>query len=301
MGPKPPPDVGRDHPDLMLRKAERVDQDALRLVRHLGGVPDRQQILGRRRSAPRPRAAPWNGRRPCECASAAKSAVPRPRMRSPRRHRPRPNGPPDCPDSRAAPWGHRARARRRIEHRRQRLEVERDQAGRVLGQAAALRHHHRDRLAREAQLPRGQRIGVHMKPDGRDRQRERDAVAAEQGAQIPHRSAPPARPAARAPSPHRCRAGARARPGCARRSHAGDPAAPGRRRSGRAAQQVAILEAQHRAAAKVAAGRGHRRSHVLHFANAAAESLAGLVPATHVLGHASEAWVPGTRPGMIRE
>ena len=44
--PEAAADMGRDHAHLAFRKAERVDDDALGLVRHLGAVPDREQILG---------------------------------------------------------------------------------------------------------------------------------------------------------------------------------------------------------------------------------------------------------------
>ena len=51
-----------------------------------------------------------------------------------------------------------AKPRDRIGHRRQFLEIERDQRQRVLGDAAAVGHHHRDRLADIGDLVLGQHI-----------------------------------------------------------------------------------------------------------------------------------------------
>jgi hypothetical protein len=151
-----------------------------------------------------------------------------------------------------------ASARGRRARRAQPGKVERHQAGGVLGQAAAFRHHQRDRLARVGELALGQRIGIHMKPDGRDRQRQRNAVAGEQRAQIrvgQHR--PHARQRARlggidaAQERMRERAAHEARMQQTRQFQIVDEPA-------RAAQQLAILQPQHRAAAE-AGGRvsGH--------------------------------------------
>ena len=137
-----------------------------------------------------------------------------------------------------------------IEHGRQRLKIERDQARRVLGQAPAVRHYHRDRLACIARLARGQHMGVNVKADGGERQAERDAVAGEQRAQIrigQHR--PHARQRARFAGIDAAQQRMRERAAHeARMQEAGqleiihEPA--------RAAQQSAILQPQHRRAAE---------------------------------------------------
>ena len=44
--PEAAADMRRDHAHLAFGEAERVDDDALGLVRHLGAVPDREQVLG---------------------------------------------------------------------------------------------------------------------------------------------------------------------------------------------------------------------------------------------------------------
>ena len=139
----------------------------------------------------------------------------------------------------------------RIEHGRQRLEIERDQAGRVLGHAAAFGHHHRDRLAHIGELPLGQHRRVHGKADGGERQCQRDAVAGEQRAQLrvgQHR--PHARQCARpagidaAQQRMRERAAHEARMQQARQLEIiHEPP--------RAAQQSPILQPQHRRAARV--------------------------------------------------
>ena len=43
--PKAAANLGRDYPHLVLRESERLNQNALGLVRHLGGIPERQQLL----------------------------------------------------------------------------------------------------------------------------------------------------------------------------------------------------------------------------------------------------------------
>ena len=71
-----------------------------------------------------------------------------------------------------------------IDHRRQRLVVERHQARRILGQRAALRDHQRDRLTHIVSSRSREVAGIDMKPDRRDRQRQRDAVARQQRTQV---------------------------------------------------------------------------------------------------------------------
>jgi len=43
--PEAPADVGRDHPYALFRQPERFDQDPFGLVRHLGRIPDCEQIV----------------------------------------------------------------------------------------------------------------------------------------------------------------------------------------------------------------------------------------------------------------
>ena len=72
----------------------------------------------------------------------------------------------------------------RIGHGRQRIELDRDQACRVLGDIAAVRHDNRNRLAGVAELVERQREWVYVEADGTDRQGERNAVMREQPPQI---------------------------------------------------------------------------------------------------------------------
>ena len=99
----------------------------------------------------------------------------------------------------SAPWARRAKPGDRIGHRRQCLEIERDQGERVLGDAAAVGHHHRDRLADVGDLVLGQHIGIDMEADRAGRQRLRDAVGGEAAAADRRRSAPHARRAGLSP------------------------------------------------------------------------------------------------------
>jgi hypothetical protein len=80
--------------------------------------------------------------------------------------------------------GIRREAGARIEHAGQDAQVKLDQRGGVLGLVPAVGHDQRDRLADVTQLLPRKDAWIGMKPQRRDRQGERNAVAGEQGPQI---------------------------------------------------------------------------------------------------------------------
>ena len=120
----------------------------------------------------------------------------------------------------------------RIDHRRQLFEIERDQGERVLGDAAAVGHHHRHRLADVGDLVLRQHIRIDVEADRAGRQRLRDAVARSAAAGDRRRSAPRARREGPSPRSRRCPSIGHAPPGCAGTRHAARRGYPDRRRSG---------------------------------------------------------------------
>ena len=72
----------------------------------------------------------------------------------------------------------------RIEHRRQRLEIEAHQRRRILGDAPAVGDDERHRLADIGDLVLGEREGIDMETDRRGGDRERNPVAGQQRPQI---------------------------------------------------------------------------------------------------------------------
>ena len=150
--------------------------------------------------------------------------------------------------------------RDRIDHRRQRFQIERDQGQRVLGDAAAFGHHHRDRLADISDLVLRQHEGIDMEAECAGRQRLRDAVAGQERPQVGE-------------GQHRMDAGQGFRragvdafqsPMRHRAPQEGDMQRAGNiqivNEAALAAQQRRVLDAQHAAAEQRCGRRRHRRA-----------------------------------------
>ena len=150
--PEAAADMRRDHPHLALGKAERVDDDALGLVRHLGAIPDREQLFGgveareHGTGLDRMAAALVDAETLCDPMRGFRertlgvAVFQRPlRDQVVRAIEPR-------------LWRTRREGGDGIGDRRQLREVEHDQIGGVLGKRAALGYHHRNRLAGVAHL-----------------------------------------------------------------------------------------------------------------------------------------------------
>ena len=184
LGAKAAADMGRDHAHLVLGQAKRIDQHALGLVRHLGGVPDREQVLDR--VVAREHAARFDRMAAAlvdaETLGQAVRGVGERGLHIAVLHHPMGDQIVRAID----PCFGRATLKPRawIEHGRQRLVVELDQTGSVLGNGAVLRHDERNRLADVAKLPLGEIARIDIKADRRERQGERDAIAGEGGAQV---------------------------------------------------------------------------------------------------------------------
>jgi hypothetical protein len=182
--PEAAADVGRDHPHGILGEAERLDQHTLGLVGHLGRVPDREQIFERIEARDQPT-------RLDRMAAAFVHA----KMRGHAMRGAREGGVDvavfDGPVGdeivgAVDPRPRRARCKSRvgIDHGGKELVVEFDQARRVLGDGTAIRHHQRDRLAHISKLALGEPARIDVVPDRGHRQRQRDAVAGQERAQV---------------------------------------------------------------------------------------------------------------------
>ena len=184
LGTEAAADIGRDDANALFRQTQGLDQDPLGLVRHLRAVPDREQLVGcveaREHAARLDRMsatlvdAKMLGHavdRAGECALDIAVFH-------------HPMG--DQIVGTVEPRLGRARleARARLEHRGQGTHVELDQGRGILGLLPAVGHDQCNRFADVAHLLPGEDARVDVKPQRGDRQRERDAVACEHGAQI---------------------------------------------------------------------------------------------------------------------
>ena len=176
--------IGRDHPDLLFRQSQRLDQDPFGLVRHLRAVPGREQFVGRvvarehRASLDRMAAALVDakvlGHPVCgagECALGVAVF-----------HHPMGDQIVGTVEPRLGGVPRKAGAR--LEHSGQGTQVELDQSGGVFGQVSAFGHDQRDGLTDVTHLLLSEDAWIDMKPQRGDRQRERDAIAGEHGPQI---------------------------------------------------------------------------------------------------------------------
>jgi hypothetical protein len=182
--PETAADMRRDHAHLAFREAKRVDDDALGLVRHLRAVPDREQVLdvvvARKHGAGLDRMA----------AALVDAEALRDAVRGVREGTlgvailERPVGKKVV--GAVEPCLRRVAPERGdgISHRRQLLVVKHDQAGGVLGDGTAFGHHQSHRLAGVAHLLFHQPRWVDMVPDRRHRQRQWNAIAANDRAEI---------------------------------------------------------------------------------------------------------------------